>query len=435
MDNTQQGQQGAQGHVPGMQVRATPDRTLIREGGGSSRYVHLQVCAPAAIQDKVRDPVRVGFALDRSGSMAGEKLELASRAVIDALELLEERDEFNVVFFDGHVDTIAGQAAATPTAKGQARRACERVRSGGSTNLAGGWAQACANLSTVQRPETLNLCVLLTDGMANVGESDPTVLAVHARNLRKLGVVTTCIGVGEGFHEELLKGMADAADGRFYFASEANQLKAIMATEVGEALEVVARAVALEIAPRNGGRLEALGTFRAAWTGQALRIELGDLCSRQQLDTVLRVVCPPGHAGEALCLDIRLLDGHGRELSAAQQVTLTYASGAQNDRQPRDRAVDRLVAQHYADRARMEAVPLNRNGDYAQARAALHQVADRIARYAGEDDELRELVRELMREGLDYSRPMQELQRKQEYSSAAGRTKSRSPDGSSTRYR
>lgn len=417
------------------QFEVSLDRQLVRQGGGSQRNLRLQLTAGAAPLGKERPPVRVGFAVDRSGSMGGGKLELAAQAVIQAMDLLSDRDEFNVVFFDDAVLIAVAQTRATAGKRAEARIQCQRVQPGGSTNLSGGWAQSCAELGAAHQPGSLDLCILLTDGQANQGEIDPAVLCTHSQQMRHLGIVTTCIGIGDGFAEDLLKGMADAADGNFYFARDAAQLRAMMATEVGEALEVTAPGVAVEITPRGRGWLQALGSFRNRWTGKALRIELGDLCSGQFIDTAVQIRCPDGLVGEELYFDVALVGAEGQPLWPVQTAVLRYETDDQVKRQPRNRSVDQLVAQHHADRARMEAVGLNRRGDYAAAGQLLVKVAERIAGYAAGDAKLEELVHELRADAGRYEQVMDEFARKMDYAQSHNRSKTRLSDGSSTRAR
>jgi hypothetical protein len=93
----------------------------------------------------------------------------------------------------------------------------------------------------------VNRCLLLTDGLANVGITDPAQLAHHAAELRARGVSTSTFGVGNDFDERLLQELADAGGGHFYYIADAPQIRDAITSEVGETLEVVARDVTLEI--------------------------------------------------------------------------------------------------------------------------------------------------------------------------------------------
>ena len=61
------------------------------------------------------------------------------------------------------------------------------------------------------------------------------------------GIQTTTFGVGADFDEALLQAMANAGGGNFYYIADARQITDYITSEVGEALDVVARDVVLEV--------------------------------------------------------------------------------------------------------------------------------------------------------------------------------------------
>ena len=93
----------------------------------------------------------------------------------------------------------------------------------------------------------------------------------------------------------------------------------------------------------------------------------------------------------------RLLALRRSRCAAAAPVncTWTYASDADNDRQPRNVVVDREVASLYAGKAREEALALNRDERFADAQRRLKATANRIRRYTGTDDGLKAIIAEL----------------------------------------
>jgi len=111
----------------------------------------------------------------------------------------------------------------------------------------------------------------------------------------------------------------------------------------------------------------------------------------------------------------------------------TYADHAANDTQARDLAVDRVVARLFAERARQEAVRLNREGRFDDARHAIDGVRKRVAAYASQDPELNGIVAALHDEEGVYAAPMPEMARKSRHYAASLACRMRTPDGKSTR--
>ena len=204
--------------------------------------------------------------------------------------------------------------------------------------------------------------------------------------------------MGADFDERLLRDMAHEGGGNFYFIEGASQIPGILAAELGEALEVTVRDAALEVVLPRGAEAEPLNRFRHRYApgDHELRVELGDLVSEQELAAVIAVTFPRGELGERSSLRVSLAGRGALEPLAVGEIAWTYASHEDNDRQPRDREVDREVAALYAARARAEATEANRDGDYRRARRVLERTADRVRGYAGDDPELRRMCGELL---------------------------------------
>ena len=195
-----------------MRVHSTSDRTLIRADAESVRYVKVSFVAPPSPRRAERWPVNVALVLDRSGSMAGRKIELARDAAMQAIRLLQPTDRFALVVYDNEIDVLAESGPATPEAK---RRAFERlalVQARGSTDLCAGWLRGTDEIGRSLQRDTIGRCLLLTDGLANQGVTDRGELVHAAGALRTQGLSTSTFGVGEDFDERLLRGLAEASD-------------------------------------------------------------------------------------------------------------------------------------------------------------------------------------------------------------------------------
>jgi Ca-activated chloride channel homolog len=392
---------------------AETDRTLIRAGASSTRYVRFCFTAPALTQDRRRLPLNVSLVLDRSGSMAGDKFELARQAAHKALQLLGADDRFSLVVYDTEIDIVTGSTHATADARRIARDRLAEVEPRGSTNLCGGWLRGCEQVGQGLTRDTIGRCLLLTDGLANVGITDGEQLRHHARELRSRGVATSTFGIGADFDERLLQGMADASGGHFYYLQRAAQIPDLLASEMGEALEVVARDSTLDVRAPDGVTVEPVNRLQVHRDDATTSIVLDDLVSGQEIEVVLAFTFPSGREGHRQEVTLSLGDRDGALEPSEHTVVWTYASHDENDRQPRNVAVDRAVAAQYAGRARTEALDRNREGDLEGARQALQATANRIRGYAHGDRELVGLVRELDRQSDEYAaRPLSSPERK-----------------------
>lgn len=409
---------------PAVAIRARTDRHYIRPHDRSHRFVLVDLIAPPAIRSRRRPPVNLAFVIDRSGSMSGQKLELAKQAVMDGIARLDDQDRVTVVAYDDEVRVVVESTTAGSRARHGAIEAIRGIVSGGSTDLAAGWLTGCEQVAARLQAEAVNRALLLTDGLANKGITDHGELTVHARELRARGITTTTFGVGRDFDETLLQSMADAGGGHFYFIADAAQIRDHIASEVGETLEVVARDVALNVIVAEGIRVEAISPQQVVPGHQRSRVLVGDLVADQTMEVVLRLTFPYGDLGRETRAIVGL-DGQDERL------TWTYADDRTNDAQARDREVDRAVARQFAARARQEAVQRNRAGDYTGARWALDATAKRIRRYAHGDPELRDLVQALQRESEQYAAPVAPMMLKEMHFASANMARSRDAMGRS----
>jgi Ca-activated chloride channel family protein len=182
-----------------MTLDLSTDRSLVRATARSTRYLHVSFAAPAVSSRADRRPLTVAFVLDRSGSMAGEKIRLARQAVDTAIRMLKPEDLFSVVVYDDRIDVLVSGTHATPEARRLAADRLAGIDARGSTDLCSGWLRGCEQVAEGVSSDRVARCLLLSDGLANVGTTDRDVLADRAAKLRNGYVVTSTLGVGAHF--------------------------------------------------------------------------------------------------------------------------------------------------------------------------------------------------------------------------------------------
>ena len=154
------------------------DRMLARPTSHSSRFIRMVVTAPSGDGIVARQPVSVAFVLDRSGSMGGQKIEQAKRAVSEGVALLDERDQFALVTFDNFVDVALPMVSKSRGAK-MLPGVLSEIGARNQTNLCDGYLLGAEQFRDVSS-ETLKRIILVSDGQANVGETSLSTLKMHA---------------------------------------------------------------------------------------------------------------------------------------------------------------------------------------------------------------------------------------------------------------
>ena len=176
--------------------------------------VLVRITPPTLPSDQARSPLNLSLVIDRSGSMGGPKIQQACEAACFAVENLRPCDRLSVVLFDDRIETLIPSTFATD--KQALLTKIRQVNARGSTALHAGWVEGGIQVSQYLNPAHLNRVILLSDGQANVGETRPDAIANDVHGLAQRGVSTTTLGIGQGYHEDLLAAMASSGDGNFF---------------------------------------------------------------------------------------------------------------------------------------------------------------------------------------------------------------------------
>ncbi|PZA06060.1 MULTISPECIES: VWA domain-containing protein [unclassified Meiothermus] len=172
------------------------------------------------VKARRRRPLTPGVALvlDRSGSMAGRKLEEAKAAARHLLSALSPKARLGLVAYD-HEVTVGGFA------RQEVAGFLRDLEARGTTALHAGWAKGVEILKDEKRPRVV---FLLSDGLANQGLTDPERLAQEAKKAAARGVYTFTLGFGEAYDRHLLAGMAQAGGGTHHYVAQGELLPTLV---------------------------------------------------------------------------------------------------------------------------------------------------------------------------------------------------------------
>lgn len=372
--------------------------------------VRLQAEAGGA---HVRMPLSIVAVIDRSGSMGDGRIEAAKACTVDLVKRLHGDDEIGVVVYDQEITTLLALTSVT-TAQALIEPLMNAFEARGSTDLHGGWLAGVALLAPRTGANRVCRVILLSDGHANHGVTDVAAITGQVAQLAQVGVTTTTVGIGLGFNEELMSGMATAGHGSALFGERPEDLAEPFESELGLLANLVARDVRLLKIGKLGAAawkvhnayvydeplgwsLPSVAAGSEAWV--AVSIEMSDLllARRRGEDISMRI--------EFNSIDA---DGATRTQSALWNLNeLPVLSAAEYDAMPADdlavRRFDELAVADILTRAR-EAV-LKR--DWTTVAALLEDVQQRAKTNAWLQSVVHEL--EQMLEQRDADRMAKEM--------------------------
>jgi Ca-activated chloride channel family protein len=199
-------------------VALTVLSSLPKEGEGT----FLASLAPKLVADaKDVVPKDVVYVLDTSGSMGGRKIEQATAALKQGIELLRPGDRFGVVTFS----TAARRFhLALDDVNDASRREVFRWIDG--TSAEGGTAldEGLRTALAMGTKDRLFLVVLLTDGQPTIGLTEDQEILASARAGNVAGARVFTFGVGDDVDVTLLDRLAEETGGRRHYIAEHEEI-------------------------------------------------------------------------------------------------------------------------------------------------------------------------------------------------------------------
>ena len=397
------------------------DRKLFWKGGRSVRYLVARVVAHREDDGprKERSALNVALVIDASGSMSGDKLEAAKTAALGLAERLAPRDRLTVVSFASDIQVHLDAVPVTTENAIRIRAEISGLKTRGMTCLSGGWFAGveCAARVAEEDAGLTPRVIVLSDGHANQGISDPAELCEHAGELRQRGVLTSTLGIGDGYDEQLLRGIAENGGGRLHDAETETEISSVLLGELDDILLTAVEDAEIAVAPPASARVEFVGTARTDASSDRIAVALGPLQNEVERIAVFKVTCPKGREGDTLTFGVaasgRAAES-GTALSAtADPITLTAARGQSNDAQNRDADLTHIVARIWRAHIVHTVSRMNRERPYSNGLHFAKRELEHFERYVAGFEFGREMIRELQMLVRHAGRPMSSRVRKE----------------------
>ncbi len=241
-----------------------------------------------------RPPLDLALVLDRSGSMSGDKLRSVKAAALKLLDRLGDHDRVSLMSYSSGVQTHTTRLPVDAAGREILRKHILGIRSNGMTALGPAMIKALSTLRHAER-DGLRLAhvILLSDGIANVGESNPEALGRHAASSFMHGITVSTLGVGLDYNEDLMTKLADQGGGRYHFIKDGPATAQVLKDEFNGLVATVARSLELDLAAMPGVHVEQVFGYPMSRDGSTAHVRVGTLGAGQTREILVRLTLPP----------------------------------------------------------------------------------------------------------------------------------------------
>ncbi|MFI1013161.1 von Willebrand factor type A domain-containing protein [Streptomyces sp. NPDC020965] len=371
------------------------------EGGDTWSLVRVGLSTKPSDRTGERPPAALTFVVDVSGSMAEPgRLDLVKESLRILTGELRDDDSIALVTFS---DTATTRLPMTRVDRGRdrIRKVIEELEPDDSTNVGAGVRTGYAEAVEGRRAGATNRVVLLSDALANTGETDAEAILNRIDDARRThGITLFGVGVGSKYGDAFMERLADQGDGHTTYVSTVEQARKVFRDQLPAHVEVRARDAKAQVAfdSTNVRQFRLIGYENRAVADEDFRddrVDGGEVGPGHTVTALYAVRMREGATGHVATATVRWLDPatrapHERSGSiGASAVDGGLWQGASN------RFQVTAVAAYFADRLRGGSVP---------GAPELGELAERARELADEteDDAVRQLA-----ESIEQARSLQ----------------------------
>ena len=199
------------------------------------------------VPERRRQDLNLTLVVDVSGSMSDQgKLD----TVKDSLTvLIEELDRFDTVSIVSYNTDARVELEPTPGSEtDDILDAIDGLRAGGSTNAEAGLMLGYDLADESFLRDAVNRVVLLSDGVANVGNTGPGAILERIGDRARDGIDLVTIGVGIAtYNDVLLEQLADRGDGWYAYIDTYDEAVRLFREQLTTSLETIARDMKVQV--------------------------------------------------------------------------------------------------------------------------------------------------------------------------------------------
>jgi len=351
--------------------------------GESTGYLYLEAKAKKYVSESTskRLPLNICLVLDRSGSMSGEKIEYVRRTAAFVVDNLQSEDILSIVTYETNVEVEFSSSQILN--KELIKNKIKKITVGGSTNLSGGLLEGYKQVKSTFKPGYVNRVLLLSDGLANVGITDPNHLnTIVSGKAKTEGITLSTFGVGADFNEDMMTNLAEYGSGNYYFIDSADKIPQLFDQELKGLISVVAQNMKLELILPQGVVIDQIFGYPYTVEKGILKIDYRDVFSEDVKGVLVRFKRTRPLADSCIFSSFVQFDDAltGQQKRLESKIINLRVTDSSLISKSMDGLVDNQIVLFEANEVLKEAALEADKGNYQSARNLISQNATRIKR-------------------------------------------------------
>ncbi|WP_371660085.1 von Willebrand factor type A domain-containing protein [Streptomyces sp. NBC_00280] len=211
--------------------------------------VRVGLATRTAEQESERRPAALTFVIDISGSMAEPgRLDLAKDSLGVMTDRLRDDDSVAIVTFSDEAETVLPMTRLDDH-RDRVHDAIDELEPTDSTNLGAGVRTGYATAVEGLREGATNRVVLVSDALANTGDTEAdSILDRISDARREHGITLFGVGVGSDYGDALMEQLADKGDGHTTYVSNETDAREVFCEQLPRNIDLTARDAKAQVA-------------------------------------------------------------------------------------------------------------------------------------------------------------------------------------------